>query len=655
MKITYVTVDTELWGGICVIFQQLELVSEMGHEAFLTTPASGPDWYPLKVPIHHMQSLNPSFIPDADIIVATSWMTVKPIVESKKGIPVHLCQGYEGANRELLTMKAEIDEAYAYKIPKLTVSPHLNKFLAERFNAETYYIGNMLNRDIFYPLKHHHNVNSPASFEVLRKIIYPLKTYQRLKPLKILVVGPFEADVKNISSVLKGISAAEKRYKVAVKIIRVSQFPLTKEEEAIRKPDKFYFHVPYHNMGEIYRNADVFISMSKEAEGFGLPALEAMACGVPAILSKISSYTSFDETPDYALFVEPSDTEALTEAIFELSHNKLLREKLIQRGSIVAEKFTKEGVVNRLKTAFETIKYTNKLSKTKKAWNDYHAGNIPGLKKCWWDSSVIMEHCQKLVTGDPKMNIYQFLKKEFTRNPLERGLSICSGSGEFERGVLDNNICRSIDAYEIAEERVKEGIKVARGKNYAINFYIEDVNKAVFKDNHYDIFFSWSALHHIENLEGVCTNVWKALKPGGIVVVQEFVGPNQFQWTDKQIEITNKLLNMLPERLQISTETTEIITRIERPTIEQMNSTDPSEAIRSRDIIPVLKGLFSIKTIKYFGGSIYNLLFNEIIGNFNHDDERDVALIKMILLMEQILIEEKILDDDYAVIIAGKL
>ncbi len=42
------------------------------------------------------------------------------------------------------------------------------------------------------------------------------------------------------------------------------------------------------------------------------------------------------------------------------------------------------------------------------------------------------------------------------------------------------------------------------------------------------------------------------------------------------------------------------------------------------------------------------------MGNFNHNDEKDVALIRLIVLIEKILIEENILESDYAVVIAEK-
>jgi len=336
MRITYVTESTELWGGIYVIFQHLELLSRIGHDAFLTTPGPKPDWYPLKVPLYHLKSLDATSIPFADIIVATYWSTVRPVVESGKGIPVHLCQGYEGDFKELESQKPAIDRAYSYRIPTLMVSQHLDGFLRHRFNAETHYIGQAIDKDVFYPPLMPHNESMD-------------------RPFTILVVGPFQADVKNIATALMGIKLAKQRLKVPVKLIRVSQIPLSDEERKIVEPDVYHFHVPHDEMGEIYREADLYISMSKEGEGFGLSAVEAMACGVPTILSRISSHEGFDETTDYSLFVEGPDPESVAHAIGEIFKDRSLREKIVHRGQIVANRFSEETLIDRLNGCFESI------------------------------------------------------------------------------------------------------------------------------------------------------------------------------------------------------------------------------------------------------------------------------------------------------------
>lgn len=347
LRITYLFESTTLWGGTKVALEQAEALSEEGYDVTILSKDSGPSWYPAKLPVISVSQFDSSTVPESDIIVGTYWPTVKAAVESKKGRVVHLCQGYEGDYKELQGQKAAIDEVYSFTIPKLTVSRHLDNFLRKRFGAETFYIGQMLNRDIFCPARNRREEENKPSFS-------------------ILVTGPFEVDFKNIAPALRGVSLAKKRLGSTIKLTRVSQFPLTPEEKAIIEPDVYHFHVPHFSMGEIYRASDLFISMSKEAEGFGLPALEAMGCGVPVILSRISSYTSFDMPLDYALFVDPSDDKALAEAIIELFHNRPLRIRLAQRGLTVAGKFTKEKMVNRLEQAFEEIerKYGRSTSKS---------------------------------------------------------------------------------------------------------------------------------------------------------------------------------------------------------------------------------------------------------------------------------------------------
>ena len=338
MRITYVTEDTGLWGGIGVIFQHLELLAGAGHDVFLTTPASGPDWYPLKVPVHTIKSLDPSLIPDADVIVATYWSTIKPVSESKKGIPVHLCQGYEASLKELSAIKSKIDEVYSIGLPVLTISRHLSAFVKERFNAEAYYIGQMVNRKIFYPQRN-----------LLKRLLMHFS-----RPSRLLIVGPFEGSYKNIPTILRGISLANNKLKNPLDIIRVSQFPLSREEEQIIKPTEYHYRIPYYRMGNIYRSSDILISLSTEAEGFGLPVLEAMACGIPTILSRIPSHLGFDHHLDYAFFVD-SQPEALSDALEEMCQNAKLRNMLSDRGLSVAAKFTPEALLARLINAFEHI------------------------------------------------------------------------------------------------------------------------------------------------------------------------------------------------------------------------------------------------------------------------------------------------------------
>lgn len=75
-------------------------------------------------------------------------------------------------------------------------------------------------------------------------------------------------------------------------------------------------------------------------EGFGLPVLEAMACGTPAVTSTVSSLP--EVAGDAALMVEPDDLEAITDSLRRLIEDEALRQTLIARGFDRARRFTWE-------------------------------------------------------------------------------------------------------------------------------------------------------------------------------------------------------------------------------------------------------------------------------------------------------------------------
>lgn len=79
----------------------------------------------------------------------------------------------------------------------------------------------------------------------------------------------------------------------------------------------------------IYRNVKAFVYCSW-AEGFGIPVLEAMASGVPAISSVTTALS--EVCADAAVFVNPGRVEEITKAIRELDQKRDLRRDLALRG-----------------------------------------------------------------------------------------------------------------------------------------------------------------------------------------------------------------------------------------------------------------------------------------------------------------------------------
>lgn len=98
----------------------------------------------------------------------------------------------------------------------------------------------------------------------------------------------------------------------------------------------FLGYVPERDLPLLYAGADLLLSTSLY-EGFGLPLVEAMRCGVPVIASRASCFPEI--AGDAALLVDPLNPEEIAGAIEDLAGNKALRDDLIACGLRRAEAF----------------------------------------------------------------------------------------------------------------------------------------------------------------------------------------------------------------------------------------------------------------------------------------------------------------------------
>jgi glycosyltransferase involved in cell wall biosynthesis len=87
----------------------------------------------------------------------------------------------------------------------------------------------------------------------------------------------------------------------------------------------------------LYQNAEMFVFPSRY-EGFGMPALEAMACGAPVITSNTSSMPEI--TGSAAIMVNPSDVGEISEAMIKVANSESLRSELREKGLKQAKLFS---------------------------------------------------------------------------------------------------------------------------------------------------------------------------------------------------------------------------------------------------------------------------------------------------------------------------
>ena len=260
--------------------------------------------------------------------------------------------------------------------------------------------------------------------------------------------------------------------------------------------------------------------------------------------------------------------------------------------------------------------------------------------------------------SDGRDRFQYFIQKYFPGGtPVDCVLTLGCGDGEFERGLAQYGFAREHDAFDIAEGAIQKAADAARTAGLAhIRYEVADLNRVALERDRYDVVFGLSAIHHISALEYLFAQVRASLKPGGFFLLDEFIGPSQFQWLDAQLDAANQALAGLPERFrrQLNRQG-QVKTAVARPTIESMNTGDPSEAIRSAEIVPLLTDYFELIEFRGYGGSLLHLVMEGIAGNFVPDDPLATECVERLCALEDRLILEGRLAHDFAVIIARKV
>jgi lipopolysaccharide transport system ATP-binding protein len=252
---------------------------------------------------------------------------------------------------------------------------------------------------------------------------------------------------------------------------------------------------------------------------------------------------------------------------------------------------------------------------------DLGAAQSPG-PATWWDSPVVMKQCVTfvagLITDDPITTFYDYLKTQYLQKTFEHGLSICHRLKGMETSFMIYDICKTFDVMDGDDvERLASGRWNFRGKKY-------------------DMVLCVDILHRIKETARLVESLGSAMKDGGVIVALEYIGPKDFGYSDKDVEIAGMLYGALREG---------------------PSAAGPGKVIgkfSSGNLVPALKKGFEIIAEQHFGGPLYDLLLDNIVGNMDPDDEKDSALIRAVMVFERVLIEEGVLKNAYALIIAGK-
>jgi glycosyltransferase involved in cell wall biosynthesis len=114
----------------------------------------------------------------------------------------------------------------------------------------------------------------------------------------------------------------------------------------------FAGHLPHHLVPAYLNQLHIYVAASRR-ESFGVAVLEASACGLPVIVSRIGGLPEVVEDNVSGYFIEKGNIRQLTAKLMMLVQNKILRDKMGQAGrQLVLEKYNWQDCVHRLEVVY---------------------------------------------------------------------------------------------------------------------------------------------------------------------------------------------------------------------------------------------------------------------------------------------------------------
>ena len=228
----------------------------------------------------------------------------------------------------------------------------------------------------------------------------------------------------------------------------------------------------------------------------------------------------------------------------------------------------------------------------------------------WWSSPTCRAYYNQAVCGEPVSGPSEgcrvVLRRALNGRKLDRAVSVGCGVGMKEIAILEDGLAQSFDLWEISNTVADEGRRnaAAAGVGDRVTYRVGDVfaetPQGVYELVHWD-----HSLHHMSDVHAALAWSVKVLRPGGFVMINDYVGPNRLQFTRKETDRANAFLARagIAYRLGHSN----IVTRL------RQWYRDPSEAPQSEVIAAAIARHLPGAELAPIGGTMLNMLGGTVV------------------------------------------
>lgn len=267
-----------------------------------------------------------------------------------------------------------------------------------------------------------------------------------------------------------------------------------------------------------------------------------------------------------------------------------------------------------------------------------------GTRSAWTQNSLVAQALYRRMTGKPGYWL-EWLFTEGMPN-VDHLLSVGCGDGAHEISIARRRFAARTVAFDASPRAIEIASGVATAENLPVDFSVrlfEEFTANPGPEASFDAVLFAGSLHHVTDLEGMLAAVRRVVRPGGWVIVNEYVGPCYQLYPQSQVDIVNRVLTSIPQTFRMHPDE-----RLVLPSIEAIMASDPTEGVRAAIIPTLLPLYFRAEHLRPMAGGLLHPLFGYLNGDrINDGSPESQSLTKMLITMEDELTRAGALQHDF--------
>jgi len=263
----------------------------------------------------------------------------------------------------------------------------------------------------------------------------------------------------------------------------------------------------------------------------------------------------------------------------------------------------------------------------------------------WASYPLVRRYVNELITDCWWAYPTHAFKAAWGYKPLQRGLSIGCGTGNLEKDLRWMRICEEVDAYDVSPESIRVARERAAAEPFDnVRFEVADAERLSYPPEHYDAVFFHGSMHHISDPAALLDKLWPAMKMGGLIFLDDYVGPTRDEWSQEHLAHARASYDALPPWWKTNAKL-----------LAPYDASDPSEMIASSSILPAVRKRFhTVWERPYWGNLLYPVLAQVDISKAS-EEERDRIITALIEREKQLVREGAFASPLYVWLVGAKV